>query len=151
MQKIYIKILFSLSFLLHTLASNAQKDTLSCPGKNGSSKKIESSENSRTYQIGVFKCDTLVDGHISYCDTAGQTLYILKFKNRIYQGEIDPKTNKPKKNISDHNGVKLLAEDGEFKNGYLWSGKKYMYDKIGLLYKILIFKNGRLIGEAKFD
>lgn len=39
---------------------------------------------------------------------------------------------------------KRITEDGEFKNDKLLNGKKYIYDKNGLLDKIEIYKNGKI-------
>lgn len=44
-----------------------------------------------------------------------------------------------KKSINE-NGDPLM--DGEFKDGKLWNGKKYIYDADGILLKIEIWKNG---------
>ncbi|MFA7272687.1 MAG: hypothetical protein WC044_02410 [Crocinitomicaceae bacterium] len=35
-----------------------------------------------------------------------------------------------------------IWQDGEFRNGELWDGKVYIYDKDGILLKLKIFKNG---------
>jgi antitoxin component YwqK of YwqJK toxin-antitoxin module len=35
-----------------------------------------------------------------------------------------------------------IWQDGEFRNGELWDGKVYVYDKDGILLKLKIFKNG---------
>lgn len=44
-----------------------------------------------------------------------------------------------------------ISEDGEFRDGKLWNGKKYIYDKNGLLDKIEIWKNGKYAGDAQID
>lgn len=41
-----------------------------------------------------------------------------------------------------------LAQQGEFKNGRLWDGKRYEYDGDGLLQRIRIYKQGRYFGDA---
>ena len=38
--------------------------------------------------------------------------------------------------------------DGEFKGGRLWHGKKYLYDKNGLVFKVQIYKKGQYIGDG---
>jgi antitoxin component YwqK of YwqJK toxin-antitoxin module len=43
-----------------------------------------------------------------------------------------------------------ISEDGIFKNG-LFTGKKYIYDKNGLLDKIEVWKNGKYAGDAQID
>ena len=35
-----------------------------------------------------------------------------------------------------------ISQDGTFKNGVLWEGKVYVYDKDGILLKVRVFKNG---------
>lgn len=49
------------------------------------------------------------------------------------------------------NANKNLTEDGEFKNGKLWNGKKYIYDKNGLIQKIEIWKEGKYLGDAQLE
>jgi antitoxin component YwqK of YwqJK toxin-antitoxin module len=44
-----------------------------------------------------------------------------------------------------------LEMDGEFKNGKLWNGKWYKYDKNGLLYKIEIYKDGKYFGDGVLE
>lgn len=41
-----------------------------------------------------------------------------------------------------------LSQQGEFKNGRLWDGKRYTYDKDGLLTRIQMYKAGRYMGDA---
>lgn len=41
-----------------------------------------------------------------------------------------------------------LSQQGEFKNGRLWDGKRFSYDKGGLLQRIQVFKQGRYAGDA---
>jgi antitoxin component YwqK of YwqJK toxin-antitoxin module len=41
-----------------------------------------------------------------------------------------------------------LSQQGEFKNGRLWDGKRYTYDKDGLLTRIQIYKAGKYMGDA---
>ena len=43
---------------------------------------------------------------------------------------------------------KNLLMDGEFKNGYLYNGRHYVYDEYGLLEKIKVFKNGVFVGNG---
>jgi len=43
---------------------------------------------------------------------------------------------------------KNLLMDGEFKNGYLYNGRYYVYDEYGLLEKIKVFKNGVFVGNG---
>ena len=41
-----------------------------------------------------------------------------------------------------YNSTDEIWQDGTFKNGQLWEGKVYEYDKDGILLKVKIFKNG---------
>jgi antitoxin component YwqK of YwqJK toxin-antitoxin module len=41
-----------------------------------------------------------------------------------------------------------LSQQGDFKQGRLWDGKRYNYDKNGMLHRIQIFKHGRYAGDA---
>lgn len=46
---------------------------------------------------------------------------------------------------------KRITHDGVFKNGKLWNGKHYIYDKDGILLKIEIYKNGKYFGDGQLD
>lgn len=41
-----------------------------------------------------------------------------------------------------------LSQQGEFKEGRLWDGKRYHYDRDGILDRIQVFKGGRFAGDA---
>jgi hypothetical protein len=41
-----------------------------------------------------------------------------------------------------------LAQQGEYRNGRLWNGKIYKYDRNGILYRIEAYVNGRYAGNA---
>lgn len=41
-----------------------------------------------------------------------------------------------------------LSQQGEFKDGRLWDGKRYEYDRNGILERIRIYKQGRYLGDA---
>ncbi len=41
-----------------------------------------------------------------------------------------------------------ISQQGDFKGGRLWNGKRYHYDKDGILHRIQIFKGGRYLGDA---
>jgi len=76
-------------------------------------------------------------------------------------GEMKTTQTKPQgEELKDKNGKKIvdayhkayndkgdISHDGEFKNGNLWSGKKYIYDDQELLRHIEIWKDGKNTGE----
>lgn len=41
-----------------------------------------------------------------------------------------------------------LSQQGEFVNGRLWNGKRYGYDRDGILNRIQVYKGGRYAGDA---
>jgi antitoxin component YwqK of YwqJK toxin-antitoxin module len=59
---------------------------------------------------------------------------------------VNPKTKGSKFNPNAYNKVynanDEIWQDGNFKNGLLWDGKVYEYDRDGILLKVKIFKNG---------
>lgn len=64
----------------------------------------------------------------------------------------DYQSDKPKNGYyKTYDLEKRLFEDGEFKDDKLFNGKKYIYDKNGLIYKIEIYKNGKYWGDAALD
>jgi len=50
-----------------------------------------------------------------------------------------------------YNANQDLEMDGEFKDGKLWNGKWYKYDKNGLILKIEIYKNGKYVGDGVLE
>lgn len=65
---------------------------------------------------------------------------------------------KPNQGGFDGNGYKKLfnknrqiAKDGTFKNYRLIDGKQYKYDENGLLVRVMIFKEGRYIGDGVIE
>src|SRR5690606_4655833 len=73
-------------------------------------------------------------------------------KNMVVNAE---QNENPNQGGFDGNGYKKLynkdhqiAKDGVFKNFRLMDGKFYKYDENGLLEQIMIFKNGRYIGDG---
>lgn len=68
------------------------------------------------------------------------------------------KAEKPNQGGFDGNGYKKLfnrnkqiAKDGVFKNYRLIDGKYYKYDENGILFQIMIFKDGRYIGNGVIE
>ncbi len=49
------------------------------------------------------------------------------------------------------NANKQIAKDGTFKNYRLMDGKQYVYDENGLLKQIMIFKDGKYIGDGVIE
>ena len=41
-----------------------------------------------------------------------------------------------------------ISQQGEFKQGRLYDGRRYTYDKDGILQRIQVFKQGRYSGDA---
>lgn len=64
----------------------------------------------------------------------------------IDTNEVDFKTSGYNKLYTKY---KNLLLDGEFKNGCLWDGKYYIYDKDGLLLKVEIYKEGRYHSDGQ--
>lgn len=71
-----------------------------------------------------------------------------------------PPTAEEKPNIGEftgngffilYNKNKQISQKGEFKNGKLWNGKLYNYDKNGLLVRVAVYKDGKYIGDAPLE
>ncbi|RMG78739.1 MAG: toxin-antitoxin system YwqK family antitoxin [Bacteroidetes bacterium] len=50
-----------------------------------------------------------------------------------------------------YNKNRQVSKVGEFKNGRLWNGKWYRYNKDGILENIEIYKNGRYVGDGVIE
>ncbi len=50
-----------------------------------------------------------------------------------------------------YNGNHEIWQDGEFKNGRLWDGKVYEYDRDGILLKVKVFKNGAYHSDGQLN
>jgi antitoxin component YwqK of YwqJK toxin-antitoxin module len=48
-----------------------------------------------------------------------------------------------------YNSEGEISQDGDFKDGKLWDGKVYVYDKDGILLKVQIFKNGKYHSDGQ--
>lgn len=44
-----------------------------------------------------------------------------------------------------------ISQQGEFRDGRLYDGRRYDYDKDGLLVRIRVFKGGRYVGDAVIE
>lgn len=67
--------------------------------------------------------------------------------------KIQGKFNQANKGLINNYGKtydenKNLLMDGEFKEGYLYNGRHFIYDEFGLLEKIKVFKNGVFVGNG---
>ncbi len=50
-----------------------------------------------------------------------------------------------------YNKNKQISQKGEFKDGRLYNGKIYRYNKDGILIRVEVYKNGRYIGDAPLE
>ena len=50
-----------------------------------------------------------------------------------------------------YNSANRLSLEGEFKNRMLYTGKKYIYNKYGLLRKIEVYKKGKYFADAQLE
>lgn len=50
-----------------------------------------------------------------------------------------------------YNKDRQISQKGEFRNGFLYSGKFYKYNKDGILQKIEIYSEGKYIGDGVID
>jgi hypothetical protein len=133
---------YVLIFLLYSQFIFSQTE---CIGLNGKSFKRDTI-NKLCWE-GEFLCDTLINGTLSILNKNDSILSILVFKNKKYIYEIDLKTRE--QIIQNKNNE--LTEDGYFINNSLYTGKKYIYDKDGLLVRVFFFKEGTLSSEGKLE
>ncbi len=102
----------------------------------------------KIFENGVFDAASSKD----YSASADNTIIIQNNK----QNEVREDTDNTKKN-SDvgvfsgdgyrkfYNSAKQTEKEGEFKNGYLISGKRFFYNQSGKLIKTEIYENGKVI------
>ncbi len=130
--------------------SKPSQDTLKksgggCMGGGSGPERLYDSQK-RVVQEGEFKNGRLWSGRWYRYNTDGLLTKIEVYKNGKYMGDEvikDCWTSTPK--------GKQLTEDGEYKNGKLWNGKKYVYDKNGLILKIEIWKNGKYFADGQIE
>lgn len=65
-------------------------------------------------------------------------------------------TNIKEKEIKDgyqklYDEQKRLVQDGEFKDGKLFNGKWYKYDKNGIILKVEVYKNGKYFADGQLE
>ena len=135
-----MKKILALFLLVMTLTSYSQN----CGGRNGDSKRLTTTSDYIILEQGVFHCDSLYNGYVRYMDTQHNTICILAFDNKIYKGEWDPVTKHMKQQADPEN---VPTEQGEYRNGALWNGKKFIKDQNGMLLKTLLFEEGRYVGD----
>ncbi len=124
---------------------------------------LESGEMKEYYENGdLMAVKNFNNGEMdkdSYASYAPKTPQKDAVKSMVDKGEemkvTASKEEKPNQGGFDGNGVTKLynknqqiAKDGEFKNYRLMNGKQYKYDENGLLIRIMIFKEGKYIGNG---
>lgn len=134
------------------------KNTLVYHGNLGSNYKLLNGE----YYDSTYECwFTFKDSLGKYYSTPSNDCDTVKLKRAKSPTLCDP-TNLPIP-ANDQSSVpklhdpyigkdsKQISEDGEYRNGKLWNGKKYVYDKNGMLQRIEIYKEGKYAGDAQMD
>ncbi len=91
------------------------------------------------------------EGKVEKSETREMISPTVKISNPSETGERAPRITSPRTKgakflPNGYNKVYNLNDDiwqdGNFKNGLLWDGKVYEYDKDGILLKVKVFKNG---------
>lgn len=127
---------------------------------------LESGEQKEYFENGdlmsVKNFDNGVMDKSSFETYAPKTAQVDALDNMIDAGkEMNVKVEKdekPNQGAFDGNGYKKLfnsdrqiAKDGTFKNYRLMDGKQYKYDQNGLLTQIMIFKQGKYVGDGVIE
>lgn len=119
---------------------------------------IEEGKSMRYYPNGDLKEKTYFTN--GRRDESRHTLYeMINPDVDLNEFEIDCNGNKLTIKTNDDNLVwqkmydknKKIVAEGEFKNGKLWNGKHYEYDKNGLFIKIEIYKEGKYFADGQLD
>lgn len=105
--------------------------------------------NFKLLEEGICKNGNLWDGKKYYYDINGRLLKTEKYKEGKIVAEPDPVIKDGYNKVYDKD--KRLILDGEFRGGKLWNGKRYVYDKNGLILKIELYKEGKYVGDGKID
>lgn len=98
------------------------------------------------------------NGKISSTKTFDQKKTVVKTLNPVDKSDAVPNLKNPKTK-----GIKFVAfgynkvynendeiwMDGIFKNGQLWDGKVYTYDRDGILQRVLVYKEGKYHSEGQ--
>lgn len=122
--------------------------------------------NGSMSKSGIFKNHALYSGKVREYNSQHvlwRTTWYEKGKflrEKVNFGAMPQKTRVPQKNgkalYSCYGPLpsyehKRLNNDGEFLDGKLWNGKKYVYDKDGLLLRIEIYKQGKYTADGQLE
>ena len=108
---------------------------------------IENGSASWYYENGDKKKDCFFDN--GTVQTTKQYELLAEITTYIDEGKFNKANNDLINNYGKtYDENKNLLMDGEFKNGYLYNGRHFIYDDFGLLEKIKVFKNGVFVGNG---
>jgi hypothetical protein len=91
------------------------------------------------------------DGQVEKSEQREMVSPVVKVANPGASKETAPKVAAPRTKGANfqpngynkvYNNNDEIWQDGTFKNGILWDGKIYEYDRDGILLKVRVFKNG---------
>jgi antitoxin component YwqK of YwqJK toxin-antitoxin module len=141
-----------------------KKDDIEPPGKiidpikfdpNGYNRLYN--ENDDLWMEGYFKKGKLFNGRLYHYDENGLFTKMEIWENGNYLKLGDIENLDPIK-IPDYINRKYppkrddeINEDGEYRDGKLWNGKKYVYDEDGILLQIEIWKKGKFVENGVLD
>lgn len=108
--------------------------------KNGFNKIYNN--NSDLWMEGMFKNGKLWDGRLYKYDSDGNLLEIERWRRGEECLTEPPQIHCYDTKVYDSETDEIWM-DGEFRNGQLWEGRKYIYDDDGILIRIEIWKNGK--------
>lgn len=151
----------------HNLKSKQNVDSTSfnhpVPAKDLKYNKLYDKNGNLIWE-GEFYNGKIYNGKKYIYNDKNEIQRIESYRDGLYVGDVPleiksdgNKSNNTGLNVKDGypgrvpNDSKRLEQDGEFKDGKLWNGKWYRYDKNGLLIKIEIYKEGKYVGDAKLD
>lgn len=163
MHTLYSKILFAGIGLLFAISVFGQDSSKVEGGDCETFKKMQ--------KDNIYKDKKIFSGYYIKCDKNNKVTNMQLFENGKFISyvelpEVDSVLNAQLKYILNCNqghgypcnpqfenktkNCPQFTEDGIYKNG-LFTGKKYVYDKNGLLDRIEIYKNGKYVGDAEID
>jgi len=111
-------------------------------------------ENGSIKEIQTFDSNGRSNGIKSFKIAETSTLISTEPKKEIYPPIVkNPRTKGLKFVPNGYNKVYNESDeiwmDGQFKNGQLWDGKEFDYNKDGILLKVRVFKNGKYHSDAQ--